>query len=202
LRFEVEGSDWVSDSARGFHEDLEDNAFDLRLTNTGRVPVLGGFPIASWLLARMARLTNDQLGLASREDTDGGGYVVDFVVYRVSVGWEEAATGERFLFNMAEFECPAEPEPIASFQFQAGMEGAAVIGRRAVDCRAEEILEAFAAAILEEPADLQPRELVMRDSEWRLDPEIYCPRPVKGSRNVYGWDGFEFLGRDNIRAAD
>jgi hypothetical protein len=201
FRFEVEGSDWESDSARGCHEDLEDGAFDLRLTSTGRVPDLGGSPIASWLLARLARLTDDRLGLASREDTDGGGYLVEFVVYRVNVDWEEeVATGQRFLFNMAEFERPIEPEnPIASFQFQADMEGAAVIGRRAAGCPAEEVLEAFATAIIAAPADLLPRELVVRDPEWKLDPEMYMPRPTKSSRNSYGWDGFQFLGGDNIR---
>lgn len=34
FRFDVEGSDRESDAARGFHEDLEDDAFDLRLTGT------------------------------------------------------------------------------------------------------------------------------------------------------------------------
>jgi hypothetical protein len=204
FRFAVEGRDGEPDSAQGFHEDLEDGAFDLRLTSTGKVPDLGGCPIASWLLARLARLMEGRLGLASQEDTDGGGYVVEFVVYRVNVGWEgEAASGQRFLFNMAEFQRPVEPEnPIASFQFQADMEGAAVIGRRAADCPAEEVLEAFAAAILAAPADLLPRELVVRDPEWKQDLELCSPEPARDSRNTYGWDGFQFLGRDNIREAD
>jgi hypothetical protein len=202
FRFEVEGSDWETDSARGFHENLQDDDFDLRLTSTGRVPDLNGSPLASWLLARLARLTDDELGLADREDIDGGGYVVEFVVYRVNVDWEEktANSGQQFLFNMAEFQRPVELEiPVASFQFQANMEGAAVVGRRAADCPADEVLKAFAAAILAAPADLLPRELVVRDPEWKLDPEMYTPRPGKGSRNFYGWDGFQFLGRDNIR---
>ena len=142
--------------------------------------------------------------MTSREDTDGGGYVVEFVVYRGNVDWEdEAAAGQRFLFNLAEFQRPVEPEhPIARFQFQADMEGAAVIGRRAAESLAEEVLEAFAAAIIAAPADLLPRQLVVRDPEWRLDPSMYSPRPDKGSRNSYGWDGVQFLGRDNIRGAD
>jgi hypothetical protein len=160
FRFEVERSDWESDSARGFHEDLEDSAFDLRLTDTGRVPDLGGSPIASWLLARLARLTGDRLGLASRENTDGGGYVVGFVVHGVHPDWwAEAARGQRFLFDMAQFQPAVEPaDPVASFQFQADMEGAGVIGWRAADCPGEEVLAAFAAALLAAPADLLPRE--------------------------------------------
>lgn len=201
FRFKVEESDWESDSARGFHEELEDGDFGLRLTSTGRVPDLGGAPVASWLLARLARLTDDQLGLASLEHVDGGGYVIEFVVHRVGVDWQaEAAAGQRFLFNMAEFQRPLESEgAIASFQFQADMEGAAIIGRRSADCPGGEVLEAFAAAILAAPADLRPRELVVRDPEWNLDPEMYDPQPVNGSRNTYGWDGFQFLGRENIR---
>jgi hypothetical protein len=205
FRFEVEGSDWETDSARGFYAYLEDDAFDLRLTSIGRVPDLDGSPLASWLLARLARLADDELGLADREDSDGGGYLVEFVVYRVNVDAEDetARSGQLFLFNMAQFQCPVEPEtPIASFQFQASMEGAEVIGRRTSDCSAEEVLEAFAAAILAAPGDLLPRELVVRDPEWKLNPEMYTPQPVKGSRNSYGWDGFQFLGRDNIREAE
>src|SRR6266498_1503338 len=140
FRFEVERSDWLSDSARGFNEDLQDDAFDLRLTGTGKVPDLGGSPIASWLLARLTRLSDDWLGLADREDADGGGYVVEFVVYRLHPDWadETATSRQPFLFNMAEFERPVAPEkPVASFQFQADMEGAAVVGQRAAACPAE-----------------------------------------------------------------
>jgi hypothetical protein len=184
---------------------LEDEAFDLRLTATGRLPGLDGSPIASWLLARLARLTDDELGLADQEDNDGGGYMVEFVVYRFHPDWgtEKATTGQLFLFNMAEYERPVELErPIASFQFQADMQGAAVIGNRAADCPAEEILESLAAAFLAAPTEFIPRELIVRDPEWKLDPEIYRPRPRKGSRNWYGWDRFQFLGKDNIREAE
>ena len=68
--------------------------------------------------------------------------------------------------------------------------------------RREGVLEALAAALLAAPADLMPRELAVRDPEWKLDPEMYRPRPVKGSRNWYGWDGSQFLGKDNIREAE
>src|SRR5262249_822649 len=81
FRFRVEGSDRESDLARGFHEALQADAFDLGLTGTGGLPDLGGAPIASWLLARLASLTDGRLGLAGVEDTDGGGYMVEFVVY-------------------------------------------------------------------------------------------------------------------------
>jgi hypothetical protein len=205
FRFQVEGSDGESDSARGFHEDLQDDAFDLRLTGTIQLPDLGGAPIASWLLARLARLTDGRLGLAGAEDADGGGYMVEFVVYVVPAApaSQRARSVQQLLFDMGESGVSAEPErPVASFQFQADMEAAAVVGQRTADCPCEEVLEALAAALLAAPAELMPRELAVKDPEWKLDPEMYRPRPDKGSCNWYGWDGSEFLGKDNIREAE
>jgi hypothetical protein len=202
FRFQVEGRDRETDLARGFREDLEDDSFYRRLTDTRKVPDLGGAPIASWLLARLARLTDGRLGFAGRHDSDGGGYMVEFVVYLLHPDWvpQTGPSVQLFLFNMAEFERPVDPEkPVASFQFQADMQGAAVIGRRTPDCPAEQLLHAFATALLAAPTDLMGRELEVYDPEWREDPSAYKPRPTKSSRNWYGWDGFHFLGKDNIR---
>ncbi len=201
FRFQVERSDWSSDSENGFEEAF-DNGLDLRLVYSGKLPDLGGAPIASWLLARLAKLTDNQLGLAGIEHNDGGGYVVDFVVYRVSV----SPAGKNVCFFQQSLFEPGDVYtdegvgyPVASFQFQADMEGAAVLGRRSSEFEAEDILAAFATALLAAPTDLTPRELVVKDPEWKLDSEIYRPQPVKGSRNSYGWDGSQFLGQDNIR---
>src|SRR5262249_36123026 len=144
----------------------------------------------------------DRLGVGGVEHVDGGGYVVEFVVYRTYVERENTNPGfvQRLLFDPAELAFCVEPEePITSFQFQADMEGAAVIGQRAPDCLAEEVLEALAAALLAAPAELLSRELAVRDPEWELDPEMYTPRPEEGSLNWYGWDGTQFLGKENIR---
>jgi hypothetical protein len=77
-----------------------------------------------------------------------------------------------------------------------------VIGQRDADIAEDEILNALAAALLAAPAELMPRQLVLQDPEWKLDPEMYKPRPRKGSRNSYGWDGFQYLGKDNFREAE
>ena len=81
------------------------------------------------------------------------------------------------------------------------MEGVGVIGQRASDCSAEELLDALAAALLAAPAELVPHELAVRGPEWKMDPDEFRPRPVRGSRNWYGWDGGQFHGTDNIRDA-
>jgi hypothetical protein len=202
FRFEIDWSDWVSDDGRTFDEELEDEAFDLRLTATGRIPDLGGAPIASWLLARLARLTDDMLGVDGEESTDGGGYVIEFLVYR-EPNRTKPAVMQPLLFDMEELGVHIEPErPVASLQLQADMQGVAVLGYRAADCPGEKVLQALADALLAAPDDMMAREIAIFDPEWKEDPEMYKPRPFKGSRNWYGWDGSRFLGRDNIRDAD
>lgn len=173
FHFRVEGADDLP----GVGEPLHDDAFDLRLTSSGRVPELGGAPIASWLLARFARLTNDGFPSSGKEHNDGGGWCLEFVVY----GPDE--------------------RPLSAFQFQCDMQGASIVGDRAPDCDPEAMLGALADALLEHPSDLLPCRLRVVDPEWRHDPECYEPRPVPGDRNRYGWDGERFLGLENIRDA-
>jgi hypothetical protein len=202
-RFQVEASDETSDKERGFDEELEDSEFDLRLSNTGHIPDLGGAPIASWLLARLERLVGPVV--AGKEYNDGGGYLVEFVAYEVYVEPEKpkGAFVQPLLFDTDALGIHIEPDkPVASFQFQADMQGAAVLGYRAVDCPGEDVLKALAAAFLAAPEDLVPCKVAVIDPEWREDPEMYKPRPFKGSRNWYGWDGRKFLGQDNTRDAD
>jgi hypothetical protein len=173
FHFRVEGADYLP----GVGEPLDDDAFDLRLTPSGRVPDLGGAPLASWLLARLARLTDDGFPSNGKEHNDGGGWCVEFVVYG------------------------ADERPLAAFQFQGDMQGAAVVGDRAPDCDPEAVLGTLAEALLEHPGDLLRCRLRVVDPEWKHDPGCYEPRPVPGDRNVYGWDGQRYLGRKNIREA-
>jgi hypothetical protein len=204
FRFQVAGSDWESDQAHGFPEDLLDDYFDDRLSHGGRLPDLGSAPVASWLLARLAFLTEDGLGLADAEDVDGGGYVVEFVVYRLPAQPLNPKPGsvQRPLFEDYELDRFIEPErPVASFQLQGYTEGVGVIGQRSPDCPVEGVLEALAAALLAAPSTLRSRELAVRDPEWKLDPKMYRPFPDEDTCNWYGWDGSQFLGKDNIREA-
>jgi hypothetical protein len=202
FRFQVEGSDWLTNLERGFSEDFHDDTFALRLES--KIPALGYAPIASWYLARLARLTDGYLGLAGEEHVDGGGYVIEFVTYLLPAEPEDknATVVQPWLFDPDEWGVYPEPEkPVASFQFQAEMEGAAVIGHMDPECPVVEMMEAFAAALAAAPTELRICEVVVWDPEWKLDREMYTPRPVRGSRNFYGWDGFHFLGEDNIREA-
>ncbi len=173
--FRAEGAD----SDLGLDEALDGDDFGLYLSKFGAVPDLAGAPVASWLLARIGRMTDDAPGvpLYGREWVDGGGWMTEFVVY-------------------------IEPDqPVGAFQLQADVESAAVIGDRTANVQADEILDALASAIMSEPLGLARCELTVIDPEWKHDPAMYDPRPVRGTRNHYGWDGDHFLGRDNIRSA-
>lgn len=202
FRFFVKWWDTSVDSDDGFKEELDDETFDLRLSRSKLLPNLGGAPVASWLLARLAKLTDNQLGIASVEHVDGGGYVVGFVVARVPVppSGENARYFQQSLFEPGEvFVADEVGSPIASFELQADMEGAAILGQRTSEFDTEDILASFAAALLAAPNDLTVREIEVKDPEWKLDPAMYHPRPHKGSQNWYGWDGIQFLGVENIR---
>jgi len=195
FRFQVE----KADSVFGLDNELYDD-FDLRLTPSGLVPDLGGAPIASWVLARLADLTDDRLALASEEHVDGGGYVIEFVAYQV----EKPTVKPQPLLPFDPPIIPSHEEmerPIAAFQLQGDMEGVAVLGDRAADCSADTILNALAAAILAAPRKLKCRCVAVYDPEWEMEHETYNPEPTERSRNWYGWDGSQFLGRDNVRDA-
>jgi hypothetical protein len=149
---------------------------DLRLSNSGRLPNLGGAPVASWLLARLGKVTDEGIPcLFGAESNDGGGYVVEFLAY------DESDT------------------PVAGFQLQGDSVGAAVLGDCVPNCSPEEVLHALAAALLAAPDDLVACRLAVIDLEWEEDPEGFTPEPVPDSRNCYGWDGKDFFGASNIR---
>jgi hypothetical protein len=199
FRFDVEHHDYLSDRERGFTKDFCGNDFGLRLTRSGYLPDLDGAPLASWLLARLARLTDDGLGVFGEEHNDGGGFMVEFVVYLLP---KSPDPRQLLLFDLEQSEVPLVPErPVASFQFQGAMDGVGIVGQRVPNCAGEDILDALEAALFAAPNELMACEVTIYDPEWEQDPLIYIPVPHEDSRNVYGWDRDEFLGKWNIRDA-
>jgi hypothetical protein len=163
--------------APGLRNELSEYEFDQILIRSGQLPNLGSAPFASWMLARIATLTSGILvfPINGKQRNDGGGYVIDFLVYNKN---------ER---------------PIAEFQLQGDTMGAGVLGRRTEDCSSDDVVQALASILLEQPMDLTVCRLSIVDPEWREDPSMYIPKPKRGSKNLYGWDGKKFLGEDNIK---
>lgn len=170
-RFQIENdSDLI-----GLRESLLCEELDLQLQATNKLPDLNGAPVASWLLARLLALTDNGFEDQVRERNDGGGFVLEFVVY-----------------NDAD-------DPVASFQLQGNTEGIAILGERSGDHSNDAIVHAFVSATVDAPVDLQQCRHLIKDPEWRHEPDAFSPTPVKGSTNRYGWDGTRFLGDSNIR---
>jgi hypothetical protein len=175
FRFEVARSDRTFRGGDKLQE-LVDDTFDLRLTNTGRVPNLDGAPVASWLLARLGKLTDEGMAcLFGEESNDGGGYAIAF------------------------FALDEREDLAAEFQLQGNSMGAAVFGDCVSTCSPEDVLQALAQALLANPEELVPCELSVIDLEWFEEPGAYTPRPDSDSRNKYGWDRSQFFGKSNIR---
>jgi hypothetical protein len=174
FRFEV-ARDVVDLVDHGTSRRLYDE-LDPRLTRSGKLPDLGGAPVASWLLARLGKLTDAGFPLFGEEENDGGGYLVEFLVFD-----------------------DIDEIPVAEFQLQGNSEGACILGYLASDCSPEAIAEAFASALLADPEGLAPCQLSVIDLEWEEVPESYRPIPNSYSRNDYGWNGRDFFGSSNIR---
>jgi hypothetical protein len=119
----------------GATEELDDQAFDRRFSPDR--------PIASWILARLARIAGGSLALEDEtiEICEGAVYVIDFVVRR--------------------------GKPIGKIQLQAGREGAALLGVVSID--PELVIDRFAGALLEAPDDVAVCRVRVRDPSWPED---------------------------------
>lgn len=163
----------------GLTKERVENDLDKIFSRNERLPNLGKAPVASWVLARLARLTQGKLGscLDPKQRNDGGGYAVSFLVYN------------------------SDQLPIAELELQGDSMGAFVLGRCSECISSEETVNALVSALIADAQDLTPCRISVIDPEWREDPEGYTPKPKRGARNWYGWDGLRFLGADNLRNA-
>lgn len=161
----------------GLRKELTANELDQPLVRSGKLPDLGGAPVASWILARLAKLTSGKVGFAldDKQRNDGGGFAIEFLVL------------------------DKDERRIAEFQLQGDTMGAAILGRRTEECSSGDIIHAVISALLASPADLMSCRLAVTDPEWWEDPEMYAPKPKRGAKNWYGWDGVKFLGENNIK---
>jgi hypothetical protein len=106
--------------------------------------VPAGAPVASWLLARLARVCAGSLAFEPEvvEICDGGLYVIDFVLR-----WGG--------------------EPVGKIQVQAGASGVALLGVLAID--PDVVIERFVAALATAPQEVAQICVRVRDPAWRED---------------------------------
>ena len=122
---------------------------DLRLEAAAALPARGGAPLASWLLARLERMTGG-LGRdpAAVDEIEGAVFVLDFVVR----------------------EGDAE---VAKVQVQAGGVGAGLLGvvRSAAD--APRVVDAWIAALVAAPAQVASVRIQVAEPAGRGPPAAY-----------------------------
>jgi hypothetical protein len=137
------------------------------LKSSGKLPLLGAAPVASWLLARLFQLTRDRLGFEThgRSYNDGGGYYLNFVAFTRDL------------------------KPAAFFSLHGDSVGTRLWGTCAPEFAPDAILKSFSAAILDNPNDLMVCKLTTIDT----DPPGLEKRRF-GRPHVYGWDGSKHLG--------
>lgn len=121
---------------------FDDRDFELRLQAAANLALARNKPIASWLVARLAFLTDGKLGVYNGEiqSCDGGILVFAILVYDI---------GQRCICEM---------------QVQAD-DGIAIFGKCIPNENSERILNCFALTLISEPTDLRDFTIYVRDSE-------------------------------------
>ena len=142
LSFEVDDGYSLVPLASG--AEIDEQSLDRRLSESKRVPK--DAPLASWILARLARLARGSLAIdeGTVEICAGGLYVIDFVIRRSA-------------------------DPVGKVQLQAGVLGAALLGVVSREVDPAEVVERFIEALLVEPAQVSPCRARARDPAWPED---------------------------------
>ncbi len=159
-------------------------------------------PLGSWFLARLAYLACGSIGLARKVQVDGVDIELDIVVSRLAVDWvtEAAQNGQGLLFDTGEFSPPPRTDTdLAVLNFSFGIGDLLALAVRLTECDLNEISETLCNALLAAPNKLERCRVLMFDLDWLDNPDDYEPTPNENSRNEYGWDGKELLGKNNIR---
>lgn len=155
---------------------IEMDAFHLLLLDRGGIPS-GALeaPLASWILARLTA----EAGLGGTyadfaQETDGGCFSLKLEAFRDG----EASVGG---FEILGYSWCAE-----------------LFGRcRGVEPQA--LVDDFVGLLLAKARHVSRCRATVRDLEWNDRPDEYRPhRPADTDRNVYGWNGEIYLGRDNF----
>ena len=144
-----------------------DEDFGRRLAGSGRLPDLAGAPVASWVVARLARLVGRLPGWACEQHGDEGAYRLPLLVFgpdRSHLGGSEVV-GDRAGVAVC-CECPDPAEVLAE----------------------------LAAALLAEPAAVAECRVEVREAEDEAECELQGLDPDTRVQAVYGFERGRYLG--------
>jgi hypothetical protein len=142
-------------------------SLDGLLMQTAKLPNLGAAPIASWLLARLMRLTTEGLGFEANAKLyhDGGGFYLNFIAFSRAI------------------------KPLAFFSVHGTCAHCNCWGQCAESFQPTDLTRVFVDALVENVDDLMECKLTYYDT----DPPDLEKRRV-GNPRVLGWDGTTLLG--------
>jgi hypothetical protein len=131
----------------------------------GTLPDLAGAPVASWLLARIARLAGK----------------------RFPYSYGEVAGSDAASYWVRYFVLSQAGKPVGILSVSGSARGIRLSLAHTSDVAAEAICDAFVAGLLEKPHDVARCRVVSVYTEL-TDPDCRFVLP-----RVYGWDGKRFL---------
>jgi hypothetical protein len=130
-------------------------------------PNISPAPVASWLVARLLRLTDEGLPFEPNATiyNDGGGYHLNFIAFSRNL------------------------TPISFFDIYGTVENCRCWGACTSEVLPDALLQTFVDAVLDDPTDLMVCRIVYIDAD---PPDL--PKRRFGKPKVLGWDGQKFLG--------
>ena len=139
--------------------------FEQTLKDSGKLPERGGAPIASWLLARLARLCGKRFPFS----------------YGQVIGSDDAD-------YWLHFSCIQRPAtPIGVLHCGGKQTDVRLCFQRGQSQRAHPVLDTFIRALLEAPQEVSRCKVIVQYTEF-CDPNLafHIPR-------VYGWNGLRYF---------
>ena len=139
--------------------------FHKTLSESGRLPDLGGAPVASWVLARLAALSAKRFPYHVGQifGSDGGDYWLQFIAFTPKF------------------------QPLGLVSLSGGETAVQIWAQISPASESERVLAAFTETILVNPTDLTRTSLIVVCTDL-ADPNLWKKMPF-----IFGWDGKRFL---------
>ena len=153
-------------AARADLKAFADSEIAERLEASGRLPVLGGAPVASWLLPRLVEITRGGIQLDDQEQicNDGGCVYLKWVAFTKTL------------------------DPRAFFSLISYPNRIKMHGNCMPNTEPAQLVSAFLAPLLEHADALRKWEVSVTDTDPPTAPGTL------GGPYIFGWNGTKFLG--------
>lgn len=144
---------------------ISEQQYDKLLAGSGRLPDLNGAPVASWVLARLAKLASQRFPYEPGQvfGSDGGDFWFRFIAFT------------------------SDLHPLGTLSLTGGESSVKLWAQISPASESKRVIDAFTACLLAEPQQLQRFRLTVACTDF-TDPNHWKKPPF-----VFGWDGKRFL---------